>query len=130
VAEARQDFERIPVGSPLEMKAREAILGASRGPTIPLKSMGLAAGLNAILPGAGYAYANRPQTAAACFVVNGLFIWGTVASVHAKEPGLAALLSLFSLAGIGVVCTAPHSPPKEENQSRLSTLIEPLELFR
>ena len=126
--EARQEFEQIPAGSDLSAQAAQAAQKSTSESLIPRKSPALAAGLNAVVPGAGYAYANRPQTAAACFVINGLFIWGTVASIHAKEPGLAALLSLFSFGWYwGGVYGAAQAAQKE-TQSRLAAFIEPLEL--
>jgi hypothetical protein len=126
--EARQEFDRIPALSSLNAQARAASQQSVSGPLIPQKSPALAAGLNAIVPGSGYLYANRPQTAAACLVVNGLFIWGTVASIHAREPGLAALLSLFSFGWYfgGVMGSAQAA--QKENQSRLSAFIEPFEI--
>jgi len=125
--EARQEFDRIPAASSLSAQARAASEKSVTGPLIPRKSPALAAGFNAVLPGSGYFYANRPQTAAACLVVNGLFIWETVASIHAKEPGLAALLSMFSFGWYfgGVFGSAQAA--QKENQSRLSAFIEPFE---
>jgi len=126
--QARQEFDRIPEDSALHSQAQLAAQKSLSGPGIPQKSPFLAASLNAVLPGAGYGYANRPQTAVACFVVNGLFIWGTVASVHAKEPGLAALLSLFSFGWYwGGVYGAAQAAQKE-TQSHLAAFIGPLEL--
>ena len=89
----------------------------------------LAGGLNAALPGAGYLYANRPQTAAACFVVNGLFIWGTVASIHAKEPGLAALLAMFSFAWYWGGVYGAARAAGNETEGRLAAFVGPLELM-
>lgn len=126
--EARREFDQIPSDSTLAEQARRASQKSFEGPMIARKSPGLAAGLNAVLPGAGYAYADRPQTAAACFVVNGLFIWGTVASVHAKEPGLAALLSMFSFAWYWGGVYGSAQAARKETDSRLSALVGPLEL--
>jgi len=126
--EARQEFDQIPENSALSAQARRAAQQSFSGPAMARKSPGLAAGLNAILPGAGYGYVNQPQTAVACFVVNGLFIWGTVASVHAREPGLAALLSLFSFGWYWGGILGAAQTARKETQRNLAAFVGPLEL--
>jgi len=126
--EAQKEFEQITPSSTLYAQAHQAAQQSPMGISIPHKSPGLAAGLNAVLPGAGYLYAKRPQTAAACFVVNGLFIWGTVAAVHAKEPGLAALLALFSFTWYWGGIYGSAQSAQKENQTQLSNFIQPFEL--
>ncbi len=126
--EARTAFEGIPDTSPLQEKTQAALSRSKEMQNQPKLSPRLAAGLNAVLPGAGYGYAHRPQTAVACFIVNGLFIWGTYAAVHAKEPGLAVPLAMVSFAWYSGGIMGSYNAAKRENHSRQQRWIEPLEL--
>ncbi len=57
----------------------------------PPKSPALAGTLSALLPGAGQVYAEHYRDGAMAFIVNALFIAGTVAAVDAGNYGLAAI---------------------------------------
>jgi hypothetical protein len=121
-------FQRVPAESPLALRAQAAMAAAPKGESLKLKSPGLAAGLSAMVPGAGYAYANRPQTAAAALVVTGLFIAGTYGAAREGEPGLAALLGLFSFGWYFGGVSGSARAADRENHSRLSHFIAPFEL--
>lgn len=56
------------------------------------KSPTLAASLSAILPGSGQIYAGRKKDGLMSFLVNGLFIAGTVAAVNNENYALAAIV--------------------------------------
>jgi hypothetical protein len=128
--DAAREFADVPAGSALSSDAARAAKAAPKGADLPTKSPGLAAGLSVVVPGSGYLYANRPQTALAAFVVNGLFIAGTYGAAHQKEPGLAALLGLFSFGFYfgGVYGSAQAA--QRETYNRLADFIQPLELGR
>lgn len=58
---------------------------------LPLKSETLAAVLSAILPGSGYVYAGRYGDGLSAFLLNALFIAGTVAAVNNELYATSAL---------------------------------------
>ncbi|MBI5445476.1 MAG: tetratricopeptide repeat protein [Deltaproteobacteria bacterium] len=64
---------------------------------LPRKSPVLAGGLAAALPGAGHLYAGRPRDAAASFVLNAAFLWGTWEAVRRDEWALAGILGFFEI---------------------------------
>ncbi len=64
--------------------------------TIPAKNPRLA-GLLSILPGAGQLYTGRYQDAAVAFILNGLFLWGSIEAFDEDQTALGLLLG-----GIGV----------------------------
>src|SRR6185437_14623518 len=114
--------------STLADPARTAARRAPDGATISWKSPVLAASMSAAVPGAGYVYADRPQTGAAAFVVTGLFIAGTVSAARSGQIGLAAVGALFSLAWYsGAIYGSAHAADRE-NQRRLARFIHPLEI--
>ncbi len=73
---------------------RADLAGAFRA--LPRKSPAVA-GTLAILPGAGHLYVGRPRDAAVAFVLNGAFLWGTVAAVRNEQWAVAGVLGLFEL---------------------------------
>lgn len=58
----------------------------------PTKSPLLAGTLSAIIPGSGYCYAGRKKDGLVAFVVNGLFIAGTVVAINDENYPAAALI--------------------------------------
>jgi tetratricopeptide (TPR) repeat protein len=93
---ASQSFGRVSPESDLSQRASRATSLSLEGSALNLKSPTKAIVFGAIVPGAGYAYADLPQTALAAFVTNAVFIWATVASAHRNEPALATVAGLFS----------------------------------
>lgn len=63
----------------------------------PKKSPGLAGTMSAILPGSGQVYAERYRDGLMAFVVNGLFIAGTIAAIDDENYALAGIVG-----GIGL----------------------------
>ena len=59
---------------------------------LPQKSPALAGVLSALLPGAGHLYVDRPRDAITAFLVNAVFIWGTVESYRREQWSLVGLL--------------------------------------
>jgi TM2 domain-containing membrane protein YozV len=64
---------------------------------LPEKSPELAGFLSAILPGAGYFYAEHYGDGITAFLINGLFIAGTVAAINQENYAVAGIVG-----GIGV----------------------------
>jgi tetratricopeptide (TPR) repeat protein len=58
---------------------------------IPLKSPVLAGTLSAILPGSGQVYSGRKKDGAVAFVVNALFITGTIVALDNENYAIAAI---------------------------------------
>jgi len=82
---ARHDLERflaVYPGHPGEARVREALPLLSEYENLPQKSELLAGILSAILPGSGYVYAGRYGDGLTAFLLNGLFIAGTVTAVQ------------------------------------------------
>jgi tetratricopeptide (TPR) repeat protein len=94
--EASASFARVSSASPLAPEAQSSAPRALDGKDLPWKSPKQAALLNLPLPGLGYLYAGYPRTALTAFVINGLFIWGTVASIQNHNTGAAVVLGLFA----------------------------------
>ena len=63
----------------------------------PRKSPALAGAMSAVIPGSGQMYAEHYKDGLMAFVVNGLFIAGTVAAVDDENYALAAIVG-----GIGL----------------------------
>lgn len=85
ITAARGDLEGFLVaypGHPGEARVREALPLLREYEDLPEKSELLAGILSAILPGSGYVYAGRYGDGLTAFLLNGLFIAGTVAAVH------------------------------------------------
>lgn len=95
--EASNSFSMVRSSSSVGVKSIWAAQEALKGKDLRLKSSGKASLFNALLPGAGYAYAGAPKTAIAAFITNGLFIWGTASAAHKGESGVAAVLGIFSV---------------------------------
>lgn len=71
-------------------EADAALVEAYRN--LPKKDPTAAGVLSAILPGSGHLYVDRPRDAAVAFVLNALFIWGTVESARREDWALAGVL--------------------------------------
>jgi hypothetical protein len=74
----------------------DAAIVAEHG-RIPRKSPALAGVLSAVLPGSGHLYAERPRDAFMAFVVNSIFIWGTVSSANRGNEEAALALGAIEL---------------------------------
>jgi TM2 domain-containing membrane protein YozV len=81
--------DSISAGSPFR-KFTDSVRLRSAAIVVPAYSPGIAGVLSAIIPGAGYLYINRPQTAIASFFINGLFVWSTVDFISARQYGAGA----------------------------------------
>jgi tetratricopeptide (TPR) repeat protein len=82
---------------PGEGQVREAMAELDRYQGLPEKSPVLAGVLSAILPGSGYFYAEHYGDGITAFLINGLFIAGTVAAINQENYAVAGIVG-----GIGV----------------------------
>jgi len=91
-----QFLERYPGDSGLEsVKEAMALLDEYEG--LPQKSSLLAGIMSAIIPGSGYMYAGRYGDGATAFLINGLFIAGTVTGIQQENYAVGAIVG-----GIGL----------------------------
>ncbi len=96
-SDAQASFAQVQDGSSLKSSAVLAQTAAPQGAKLPNKKPGRAAALNAILPGAGYAYAGSPKTAFASFVTTSLFTWATLSAARKEEEGVAVVAGIFTV---------------------------------
>ncbi len=92
---ASEEFQKLPSDSPLWKQAVELADGSKKYPGMPRKSPTVAAGLSAVLPGAGQLYIGRPTDAAVSFLLNGTFIWATVEAFHHDNNVTGGILLFF-----------------------------------
>ena len=89
-------LERYP-GHPGEENVKEAAVQIDRYQELPEKSPVLAGVMSAILPGSGYIYAEHYGDGITAFLINGLFIAGTITAIHQENYGVAGIVG-----GVGV----------------------------
>lgn len=95
-ARASQEFRNLPPDSPLAQQGNGLAEEALRAGEVPRKSPYLAGAL-AIVPGAGHLYIERPREALGSFLLNGLFIWGAIATYDHGNHVAAGILTFFEL---------------------------------
>jgi TolA-binding protein len=89
-------LERYP-DHPGEENVREALALLDRYQELPEKSPVLAGVMSAILPGSGYIYAEHYGDGITAFLINGLFIAGTITAIHQENYAVAGIVG-----GVGV----------------------------
>ena len=89
-------LDRYP-GHPGEENVSEAVSLLDRYQELPEKSPVLAGVMSAILPGSGYIYAEHYGDGITAFLINGLFIAGTVTAIHQENYAVAGIVG-----GVGV----------------------------
>lgn len=125
---AQDTFGKISPESSLHAPSQHAIAKMSEGPALRFYKPGLAAGLSAVIPGAGYAYARRPQTALAALSVTGLFGWAAASTVRSGEKGLGALLSFLALGWYSGGIYGSAQAARKANRRTLLDFVAPLEI--
>ncbi|MEW6215299.1 MAG: hypothetical protein AB1478_08910 [Nitrospirota bacterium] len=93
--EAERTFAQIKIDSRFFNNAKQSIELSKQGKRLRKKSP-VIAGLLGIVPGLGYLYSGYEQTALASFIVNGLFILGTVEAFKQGNEGLGIMLGIIS----------------------------------
>jgi tetratricopeptide (TPR) repeat protein len=115
--EAGEEFQKLPPESPLHAQGAELADESNKYPGIEKKSPYLAGGLSAVLPGAGQLYVGRKTDAAAAFLLNGAFIWGTAESYHKRSYVTAGILLFFETGWyLGNIYNAISSAHKSNRQ--------------
>ena len=89
-------LDRYP-GHPGEENVKEAAVQIDRYQELPEKSPVLAGVMSAILPGSGYIYAEHYGDGITAFLINGLFIAGTITAIHQENYAVAGIVG-----GVGV----------------------------
>jgi TolA-binding protein len=84
-------LDRYP-GHPGEENVREAAAQIDRYQELPEKSPVLAGVMSAILPGSGYIYAEHYGDGITAFLINGLFIAGTITAIHQENYAVAGIV--------------------------------------
>lgn len=100
---------------------------------LPQKSPALAGVLSAILPGAGHLYVDRPRDALTAFLVNGVFIWGTVECVKREQWGLAGLVGAAEIIWYSGTITGSVNGAEKWNRREKDRFFEekgPLDIRR
>jgi tetratricopeptide (TPR) repeat protein len=116
--EAGEEFQKLPPGSPLHEQGMELAGESNKYPGIPKKSPTFAAGLSAVVPGAGQLYVGRKTDAAAAFLLNGAFIWATTESYHKRSYVTAGILLFFESGWyLGNIYNAASSAYKYNRQA-------------
>ena len=82
---------------PSSKNAKEAMTLIDQYPRLPEKSETLAAVMSAILPGSGYIYAGHVEDGITAFIINTLFIAGTITAIHSENYAVAGIVG-----GIGL----------------------------
>ena len=82
---------------PGSKNAKEAMILIDQYPRLPEKSETLAAAMSAVLPGSGYIYADRVGDGITAFIINTLFIAGTITAIHRENYAVAGIVG-----GIGL----------------------------
>jgi len=77
---------------PGSKNAKEAMTLIDQYPRLPEKSETLAAAMSAVLPGSGYIYADRVGDGITAFIINTLFIAGTITAIHRENYAVAGIV--------------------------------------
>ena len=99
--EAATALQQIPDASPLQPAAQQLAIEAREGSQQPKKSPWLAGLLSTFLPGAGQWYNGRRGDALLTFLLNGLFIAGTIEAVQHDQVAIAGVLGFFEAGWYG-----------------------------
>ena len=94
VSGCRAELEDFLVNHPEDDRApavKKSFILLDEYEAVPLKSPFLAGTLSALLPGSGQVYAEHYKDGVMAFLVNGLFITGTIVALDAENYALAAI---------------------------------------
>lgn len=122
---ARKGFSETGTKSPFYPMSKKLAVEMDRLENLKHKSPALAGTLSAVLPGAGQLYCGRYQDATASFLLNGLFIWGTIEMFEDDNYAAGGVLAFFSLMWYsGNVFGAVSSAHKFNRDIKQDTLKE------
>jgi len=77
--------------------ARNISASLNKGPSLPTRHPWVAGTLSTVIPGAGYFYARRPNTAVASFLINSLIFWTIRDAIKDKNYGIATTTAFFGI---------------------------------
>jgi hypothetical protein len=87
----------------------------------------VAAGVLAVLPGAGHLYTERYRDAAIAMALNGAFIWGMVEAFERKNYVVGGILTFFELGWYSGNIYSAVSSAYKYNRNKNKEYIEHLE---
>jgi len=93
--ESQRMFETAESGTHFTDNAAKCAQIAREGQDLKFKNPTLA-GVLSVVPGLGYLYSGYKQTALSSFIVNSLFIWGTVEAFRRDNESLGVILGILS----------------------------------
>lgn len=135
-AAARADLERFLAaypGHPGESSVTEALPLLDEYDNLPEKSEVLAGIMSAVLPGSGYVYAGRYGDGFTAFLLNALFIAGTVTAVHNEWYPAAGLTGGIGLPfyfgniyGSANAARRSNVAVRREMRGRIAASLEPV----
>lgn len=122
--EAEKAFAQIKPDSKFFDNAKQSIELSTQGKKLQKKNP-VIAGFLGVIPGLGYLYSGYEQTALASFVVNGLFIWGTVEAFKQHNEGLGIMLGILSFGWYsGNIYGSVFSAQRNNEKSKNDLLIK------
>ena len=129
--EAARSWQRVPPDHPLYPPAQQLVSEAQAGERLPQKSPALAGFLSGILPGSGQLYNGRRGDALLAFLLNGLFIAGTIEAIDQGELAVAGVLSFFGAGWyVGNVYGAMNGAHKHNRHATETMLMQLEQRFR
>ncbi len=95
--DAKSSFREIGEDNPFYTPASNLSIELDRFEALPQKSPVLAGALSAIIPGAGQLYCGYYQDAIVSFLINGVFIWGTVELIEDENYAAGGAVGFFAM---------------------------------
>ncbi len=124
---AATELQQIPDTSALYPAAQQLAVEVQEGSQRPKKSPFLAGTLSTLLPGAGQLYNGRLGDAVLTFLLNGLFIAGSIEAIQHDELAIAGVLSFFEAGWYGGNVYSAVNGAHKHNRHANEALIQDLE---
>lgn len=124
---ATSELQQVPDSSPIYPAAQQLALEAQAGSQQPKKSPFLAGTLSTFLPGAGQIYNGRRGDAVLTFLLNGLFIAGTIQAIQHDQLAVAGVLGFFEAGWYGGNVYSAVNGAHKHNRRADEVLLQELE---
>lgn len=124
---AAVELHQIADSSALYPAAQQLAIEAQEGSQRPRKSPFMAGALSAILPGAGQLYNGRLGDAVLTFLLNGLFIAGTIEAIQHDQLAIAGALGFFEAGWYGGNVYSAVNGAHKHNRRADEALLQDLE---